>query len=117
MKTRVNKTHLSIAALMIASSFALSGCAQLIEKLRGGDAGSDAAAADDSGAVAADESDAAADTGDAAAEAGATTAVTFHAGDQIPTFNGDNAAATREINSQNYKTQLVTLDQQVKALK
>jgi hypothetical protein len=110
----MNSLKASVAVFMIASTFALTGCGQLLEKLRGGgDAGSDAAA-DDSGAVA-DTSDAAADTGDASAEAGAT--VTFHAGDQIPTFNADEAAAAREINSQNYKSQLVTLDQQVKALK
>ena len=116
MNTRLNKTKLSALAFMISSAFVLSGCGQLLDKLRGGgDAGSDAAA-DDSGAVAADTSDAAADTADAAAEGGATT-VTFHAGDQIPTFNADNAAAAKEINSQNYKSQLVTLDQQVKALK
>ena len=108
-------TKLSILALVLSSAAALAGCGQLLEKLRGGsDAGSDAAV-DDSGAVA-DTSDAAADTGDAAAEAGATTVV-FHAGDQIPTFTADNGAAGREINSQNYKSQLVTLDQQVKALK
>jgi hypothetical protein len=115
MNSSLNKTKLSAAVLMISSALFLSGCGQLLDKLRGGgDAGSDAAA-DDSGAVA-DTSDAATDTGDAAAEAGATT-VTFHAGDQIPTFTADNAAAAKEINSQNYKSQLVTLDQQVKALK
>jgi hypothetical protein len=110
----MNSVKFSVIAFMIASTFALTGCGQLLEKLRGGDAGSDAAA-EDSGAVV-DTSDAAADTGDASAEAGATT-VTFHAGDQIPTFNADEAAAAKEINSQNYKSQLVTLDQQVKALK
>jgi hypothetical protein len=110
-----NQVKLSVAAFMVASTFALTGCGQLIEKLRGGgDAGSDAAAAD-AGAVA-DTSDAGAESSDAAAEAGPTT-VAFHAGDQIPTPNADEAAAAREINSQNYKTQLVTLDQQVKALK
>ena len=114
MNTRLNKMKLSVGVLMIASAFVLSGCGQLLDKLRGTDAGSDAAA-DDSGAVATDTSDAAADPGDAAAEGGATVA--FHAGDQIPTFNADNAAAAKEINSQNYKSQLVTLDQQVKALK
>ena len=112
----LNQKKISIAVLMISSAFVMSGCGQLLDKLRGGsDAGSDAAAADeDSGAT--DTSDAEADNGDASADAGATTAV-FHAGDQIPTFNADNAAAAKEINSQNYKTQLVTLDQQVKALK
>jgi hypothetical protein len=117
MSARLNQTKISMAVLMISSAFVLSGCGQLLEKLRGGgDAGSDAAAADDDSGATADTSDAAADNGDASAEAGATT-VTFHPGDQIPTFNADNAAAAKEINSQNYKTQLVTLDQQVKALK
>lgn len=113
----LNQTKLAVVAFLITSTFALTGCGQLLEKLRGGgDAGSDAAASTDDSGATADTSDAAADTGDAAAEAGATT-VTFHAGDQIPTFNADQAAAAKEINSQNYKTQLVTLDQQVKALK
>jgi hypothetical protein len=111
----MNSLKVTVFAFMITTTFVLTGCGQLLEKLRGGgDAGSDAAA-DDSGATT-DTSDAAADNGDASAEAGATS-VTFHAGDQIPTFNADNAAAAREINSQNYKSQLVTLDQQVKALK
>jgi hypothetical protein len=111
-----NQVKLSVAAFLVGATFALTGCGQLLEKLRGGgDAGSDASA-EDSGAVA-DTSDAGAATADAAVEAGATTGVTFHAGDQIPTFNADEAAAAKEINSQNYKTQLVTLDQQVKALK
>ncbi len=111
----MNSLKVSVIAFMITTTFVLTGCRQLLEKLRGGsDAGSDAST-DDSGAVA-DTSDAAADNGDASAEAGTTT-VTFHPGDQIPTFNADEAAAAREINSQNYKSQLVTLDQQVKALK
>jgi hypothetical protein len=111
----MNRLKLSVFAFMITTTFVLTGCGQLLEKLRGGsDAGSDASA-EDSGA-ATDTSDAAADNGDASAEAGTTT-VTFHPGDQIPTFNADEAAAAREINSQNYKSQLVTLDQQVKALK
>jgi hypothetical protein len=115
--SRFNSTKLSVVVFMITSTFALSGCGQLLEKLRGGgDAGSDAAASTDDSGATADTSDAAADNGDASAEAGAPTAV-FHPGDQIPTFNADNAAAAKEINSQNYKPQLVTLDQQVKALK
>jgi hypothetical protein len=108
-------TRISLAVLMISSAFVLSGCGQLLEKLRGGgDAGSDAAA-EDSGAVA-DTTDAAADQGDAAADA-AVPSTTFHAGDQIPTFNADNTAAQKEINAANYKAQLQTLDTQVKALK
>lgn len=116
MKLPVSSVKVSVVAFMITTTFVLTGCGQLLEKLRGGgDAGSDAAA-DDSGATV-DTSDAGTDNGDAAAEAGATTGVAFHAGDQIPTFNADEAAAAKEINSQNYKSQLVTLDQQVKALK
>jgi len=103
-----------VTILMCSATLALTGCGQLLDKLRGGvDAGSDAAA-DDAGAVV--ETDAAADLGDAAADAAAPV-TNFHAGDNIPTFSADNAQAAKDITPANYKTELVNLDKEVKAQK
>ena len=104
---------LGVAVFCITSTFALMGCGKILDKLHGGggeDAGADSGAADettDSGST---------DTGDAAADA-AVPPTTFHDVDRIPTFNAEENLAQKEINAQNYKTQLSDLDNQVKALK
>ena len=109
----MNTLKVSVYAFCITSTFALMGCGKLIDKLKGvsEDAGGDTTAAStDETTDAAPE-----DTGDAAADA--AVAVVLPVGDRIPTFTGEENLAQKEINAQNYKTQLSDLDNQVKALK
>lgn len=112
----MNALKISVVAFFIGSTFALMGCGKIIDKLKGGGEDASTATADDAGAAAEDTSDAAADTGDAAADAAAPV-TTFHDTDRIPTFTAEENLAQKEINAQNYKTQLSDLDTQVKALK
>ncbi|MGH7281687.1 MAG: hypothetical protein ACRELY_09210 [Polyangiaceae bacterium] len=107
----MNTLKLSVYAFCITSTFALMGCGKILDKLKGvsDDAGSDAATVDETVDAAP------ADTGDAAADA--AVAVVLPVGDRIPTFTAEENLAQKEINAQNYKTQLSDLDQQVKALK
>lgn len=111
----MNTLKLAVATFAITSTFAFMGCGKILDKLHGG-GGDDAGA--DSGATTDDTTADAgtADTEDAAADAAAPT-VTFHDVDRIPTFNAEENLAQKEINAQNYKTQLSDLDNQVKALK
>ncbi len=101
------------ATFCITGMFAFMGCGKILDKLHGG--GDDAGV--DSGATTDETTDAGStDTGDAAADAAAPT-TTFHEVDRIPTFNAEENLAQKEINAQNYKTQLSDLDNQVKAQK
>ena len=104
---------LAVATACITTTFAFMGCGKILDKLHGGgeDAGTDSGATEDTAADAGTT-----ETGDAAADAAAPT-TTFHDVDRIPTFNAEENLAQKEINAQNYKTQLSDLDNQVKALK
>ena len=105
---------LAVATVCLTTTFAFFGCGKILDKLHGGgeDAGTDSGATTDDTTADAGSTD----TGDAAADA-ATPTVTFHDVDRIPTFNAEENLAQKEINAQNYKTQLSDLDNQVKALK
>lgn len=109
----MNTLKLGVAVFCITSTFALLGCGKILDKLHGGgdDAGTDSGATTDDSTADAGTTD----TGDAAADA--ATTVTFHDVDRIPTFNAEENLAQKEINAQNYKTQLSDLDNQVKAQK
>lgn len=107
--------NLAVAALMLSSLVGLSGCGKLMDKLKGvsEDAGeADAAVAE---VVDAGSAEVAAEV-DAGADAAAPVTVVAP-GDRLPTFNADEAAAQKDIGAGNYKTQLQSLDKEVKALK
>ena len=104
---------LAVALLMVSSLVTLSGCGKLMDKLKGvsedaGDVDAGVAEVVDAGTTETTDVDAGTDAG---------TAVVVKAGDNIPTFNADEAAAQKDIGVGNYKTQLQTLDTEVKALK
>ncbi len=114
---------IAVAALMVSSLVALSGCGKLIDKLKGvsEDAGeADAGMAEvvdaESGEVVDAASGEVADV-DAGADAAAAPTTVVSPGDRLPTYNADEAAAQKDIGAGNYKTQLQSLDKQVKALK